>query len=235
VPTGKLHRAGRVGERATVRPRPTLPSSNRRCGFPASGSPENSRLRHAQVWPAWPFGPVSVSVEKLSPAPLAPSPFPASPFLRLPESPSRDLHPSGFLLLLHNHVFSKAPLLRGRYPASSLLRASPSPCWAAASVMSSRCALVTLVPTLQGLPGSSAALSTRAAPNHPGRPGGCLPVASPPVAGFILVGGLATFVFLSRPNRVHLRCGSRVRLPTRQPRYRCSRSLGYMLNRQFTW
>ena len=40
-------RAGRVGEKAT-KPRPTLPSSNRRCSFPASGSPENCRLRHAQ-------------------------------------------------------------------------------------------------------------------------------------------------------------------------------------------
>src|ERR1039457_1843783 len=63
-----------------------------------------------------------------------------------------------------------------------------------------------------GLPGSSTDLSTRAAPNHPGKPGGCLPVASPPVSGFILVGRLATFVFLTRPNRVHLRCGSRVRV-----------------------
>ena len=62
----------------------------------------------------------------------------------------------------------------------------------------------------EGLPGSSTDLSTRAAPNRPGRPAGCLPVASPPVSGFILVGGLATFVFLSRPNRVHLRYGSRV-------------------------
>jgi len=41
--------AGRVGERATQTARPTLPSSNRRCGFPASGSPESSRLSHAQV------------------------------------------------------------------------------------------------------------------------------------------------------------------------------------------
>src|SRR5712692_3469097 len=63
-----------------------------------------------------------------------------------------------------------------------------------------------------------------------------MPVASPPVwSGFILVGGLATFVFLSRPNRVHLRYGSRVRLPTRQSHYWNSRSFGYMLNRQFTW
>src|SRR5215813_2978415 len=39
---------GRVGERATTIARPTLPSSNRRCRFPASGSPVSSRLRHAQ-------------------------------------------------------------------------------------------------------------------------------------------------------------------------------------------
>src|SRR5215471_5631476 len=39
---------GRVGERATPHARPTLPSSNRRCRFPTSGSPESSRLRHAQ-------------------------------------------------------------------------------------------------------------------------------------------------------------------------------------------
>ena len=43
--------AGRVRERATQKARPTLHSSNRRCGFPASGSPENSRLRHAHVPP----------------------------------------------------------------------------------------------------------------------------------------------------------------------------------------
>src|ERR1700693_4895019 len=41
------------------------------------------------------------------------------------------------------------------------------------SVMSSRRALVAFAPTLQGLPGSSTDLSTRAVPNHPGRPGEC--------------------------------------------------------------
>jgi len=106
------------------------------------------------------------------------------------------------------HAFSKAPWLHGRYP---LLRyygplrlplgtqrlCFPAACW--------------LCATQEGLPGSSTDLSTRAAPYHPGKPSGCLPVASPPVSGFILVGGLATSVFLSRPNRVHLRCGSRVR------------------------
>jgi hypothetical protein len=80
------YRASRVGGDRKV----PLPSSNRRCRFPTSGSPESSRLRHALVpisVPAWPFGPASVSVEKPSPAVPAPSPFPASPFLRLPEFP----------------------------------------------------------------------------------------------------------------------------------------------------
>src|SRR5215472_6254921 len=38
-------RAGRVGEDQKV----PLPSSNRRCRFPTSGSRESSRLRHAQL------------------------------------------------------------------------------------------------------------------------------------------------------------------------------------------
>src|SRR6266478_8754923 len=47
-------------------------------------------------------------------------------------------------------------------------------------------------PALPGLPGSSTDLSLRAVPNHPGRSGECLLIASPPVSGFILFGGLAT-------------------------------------------
>ncbi len=39
------------------------------------------------------------------------------------------------------------------------------------------------------------------------------------LSGFTLVGRLATFVFLSRPNRVYLHYGSRVRLPARQSHY----------------
>ena len=119
------------------------------------------------------------------------------------------------------------PLLRYygplRHPLGHSRLCIPAACWLCASQ--------------EGFPGSSADLSTRAAPNHPGRPGGCLPVASPPVSGFILVGGLATFVFLSRPNRVHLRCGSRVHpyqsfarwvTPSRACWATCP-------NRQFTW
>jgi hypothetical protein len=48
------------------------------------------------------------------------------------------------------------------------------------------------LPALPGLPGSSADLSLRAVPNHPGRSGECLLIASPPVSGFILFGRLAT-------------------------------------------
>ena len=92
-------------------------------------------------------------------------------------------------------------------------------------------------PIPPGLPGSSTDRFTRAAPNHPGKPSGCLPVASPPVSGFILVGGLATSVFLSRPNRVHLHCGSRV-CPYQgfarriTPSHACWATCP---NRQFTW
>jgi len=80
--------------------------------------------------------------------------------------------------------------------------------------MFSRGALVASASTRQGLPGSSADLFTRAVPNHPGRSASLhMPVASRSVClASSKSGGLATFVFLSRPNRVHLRYGSRVRL-----------------------
>ena len=68
-------------------------------------------------------------------------------------------------------------------------------------------------PALPGLPGSSTDLSLRAVPNHPGRSGGCLLIASPPVSGFIILGRLATSISVTRPNRVHLRYGSQVCFP----------------------
>jgi len=68
-------------------------------------------------------------------------------------------------------------------------------------------------PTLPGLPGSSTDLSLRAVPNHPGRSGGCLLIASPPITGFIIFGRLATSISVTRPNRVHLRYGSQVCFP----------------------
>src|SRR5215469_18276990 len=74
--------------------------------------------------------------------------------------------------------------------------------------------LVASASARQGLPGSSADLCTRAVPNHPGRSVGCtrLLLRHRSCLASSKSEGLATFVFLSRPNRVHLRYGSRVRL-----------------------
>ena len=82
------------------------------------------------------------------------------------------------------------PSLHGRYPASQLIWASPTPCRAAPAIMYSRGALVASASTRQGLPGSSADHSTRAVPNHPGRSEPLhTPVASRSVlSGFIQVG-----------------------------------------------
>jgi hypothetical protein len=49
-------------------------------------------------------------------------------------------------------------------------------------------------PALPGLPGSLTDLFLRAVPNHPGRSGGCLLIASPPITGFITFGRLATSI-----------------------------------------
>ena len=51
-------------------------------------------------------------------------------------------------------------------------------------------------------------------------------------SGFILRGGLATFDLLTRPNRVHLRYGSRVCLPSH-----CwnPRSFGFDAEQAITW
>jgi hypothetical protein len=82
------------------------------------------------------------------------------------------------------------------------------------AVMHSHGALVAFARARQGLPGSSADLPTRAVPNHPGRSDDCirLLLRHRSCLASSKSGGLATFVFLSRPNRVHLRYGSRVRL-----------------------
>ena len=87
-------------------------------------------------------------------------------------------------------------------------------------------------PALPGLPGSSTDLSLRAVPNHPGRSGECLLIASSPVSGFIVSGGLATSISVTRPNRVRLRYGSQVCFPGfRQPDYSDPLRFGYMHER----
>jgi len=114
-----------------------------------------------------------------------------------------------------SNASSKAPLLHGRYPVSTLIWASPTPGQGRPSVMyslgpsGSGCPF----PALPGLPGSSTDLFLRAVPNHPERSGGCLLIASPLITGFIILGRLATSTSVTRPNRVHLRYGSQVCFP----------------------
>jgi hypothetical protein len=54
------------------------------------------------------------------------------------------------------------------------------------------------------------------------------------MAGFLILGSLATFIGITRPNRVRLRYGSQVRLPRLRPAD-CSaaRWVSYMVNEQF--
>ncbi len=91
-------------------------------------------------------------------------------------------------------------------------------------------------------------LSMRAVPNHPGGTRWLrVLAASPPVPGFTVSGKMATHKCVTRPNRVHLRYGSHLRLRRLQrmdlstgfpgaesfPTLRCS--FGYMSSEQFTW
>ena len=67
-------------------------------------------------------------------------------------------------------------------------------------------------PAPPGLPGSSTDLFLRAVPNHPGRSGECLLIASPPISGFLIFGWPPS-LSVTRPNRVRLRYGSQVCFP----------------------
>ena len=90
--------------------------------------------------------------------------------------------------------------------------------------------------TPPGLPGSSADLSPRAVPYHPGEPGDCVyPFLHHRWQASSALGAWPLSFFLTRPNRVRLRYGSRVRLPgLRQRDYSRPRLVGYLLNGQFT-
>jgi len=101
--------------------------------------------------------------------------------------------------------------------------------------MSSRRPLVAFAPTLRDLPGSSTDLSTRAVPNHPGRPDGCSCLLLPHrrFQASSCAEDWPPFVLLTRPNRVHLLYGSRIRRPGSRQIHCCiPRPFGYMQNRQ---
>lgn len=99
-----------------------------------------------------------------------------------------------------------------------------------------------------GLSGSSTDLFARAVPFHPGRPARCIRsllgtpnaihrVGEPlplPWQASPLSGGLATSISVTRPIRVRLRYGSRVRSPGLRRRDRSRRRpVRYLLNEQF--
>ena len=174
--------------------RPTSPSSNRTCGFPASGSPESSRLRHSQVSPAWPFGTASPSDKRVS------------GFLRSGTYIVQAALPSSRLKL----TSSKAPLLHGHYPASQLLWASPTPgrdhtCsyvfpQAVGSSLPSR--RVSQVPRL--------IFQRTPSPHTPESPEAAFSHSFTSDAGFTISGRLAALTCLSRPKRVRSRYGLRL-------------------------
>ena len=95
-----------------------------------------------------------------------------------------------------------------------------------------------LLATPLDLPGSSADLSTRAVPNHPGRPSECICLLLPRwyCPGFILLGGLATFSLLTRPNRVHFTLRLTCSLPkSRRLHYWNPRSVRLHIEQAITW
>jgi hypothetical protein len=100
--------------------RPTPPSSNRTCGFPASGSPGSSRLGHSPGASLPWFG-------------RSTQPRPQKGDLFRSRAYAQPVLLSSRLKL----VFSKAPSLHGHYPASPLLWASPTPAQVRLPVMSS--------------------------------------------------------------------------------------------------
>ena len=139
--------------------RPTPPSSNRTCGFPASGSPESSRLRHSPGASQLPLG-------------LSAQPRPQeSVFMFRSRVFTQAVHLPSRL----KHTFSKAPWLHGHYPASALLWASPTPAQVRLPVMSSLGRLAPGRASQVPVPNSFGLdLSTHAVPFHPGEPDDCI-------------------------------------------------------------
>ncbi len=115
-------------------------------------------------------------------------------------------------LHLTRRVQGKAPSLHGNYPASPLLWASPTPAPAPARFIYSPAGSV----SNHRRSGSPRFLGRSFRTRHPQPPRQArrllVPVSSSPAAGFATVGRLAALrLNLTRPNRVHLRYGSRVR------------------------
>ena len=134
----------------------------------------------------------------------------------------RNSHP------LTQRVCVPAPSLHSRYLLLCYSGPVRLPYGAASRVMHSPRALAASPATPPGLPGSSTDLSPCAVPNHPGEPGGCSrPLLHHRCQASSRMADWPLPVYTTRPNRVHLRYGSRVRLARlRHADCSASRSLG---------
>ena len=109
------------------------------------------------------------------------------------------------------NVFSKAPWLHGRYPASQLLWASPTPGQAVPLVIDSLGTLVRFPSPPAGSPRFLDCSFPARCPQPPRKARRVLLlVTSSPMAGFSISGRLAAFNSVTRPNRVCHHCGSQV-------------------------
>jgi len=168
-----------------MRTYPCSSSSNRTCGFPASGSPTVSRRKACTR--SWRGSlPCLANPPDGSRLALRHSSYPGKEGDGQPTGSSRRpcvlqscvelLQPNRRSLLGSKQDWSAAPSLHGHYPASSLLWAAPTPGRGRPVGYDFPTGVVPAhldSDTTPGLPGSSTDLSTRALPNHPGQPGGC--------------------------------------------------------------
>jgi hypothetical protein len=147
------------------------PLLRRTCGFPASGSPGDSRHRHSQgarlaLWFSF-----CLRRERLSgkgPRLLSGSHSPTGSSVvgsGRSKQPSRPLTPQ---------VSGTAPSLPRHSPGSPLVWAAPTPGPSRVGGYGFPPGVGGRAPTGPGLPGSSTDLSARAVPTHPGEPDDCV-------------------------------------------------------------
>lgn len=193
-----------------------LPSSHRTCRFPASGGPVDIFRRQTQEVAQ---RQVTVGLGLLLGLLVQLSSQRSNVHRQLPVFglvTHRIIHRivrSGiFIQAVHsssyeNKVYGRAPSLHGRYPASSLLRAPPTPDRGRLLVMHSQQPLNQHdpPPRVSQVPCCSVDARCLLSPRRI-----ChvhLPVASVTVVGFTKSGRLAIPNCVTRPNRVHLRYG----------------------------
>jgi hypothetical protein len=201
---------------------PTPPSSNRTCGFPASGSPESSRRRHTPTQPLLWLGPL---------AQLRPQKGGIS---RRRTTSVQAVLPSSRL----KPASSPAPWLHGHYPASTLLWACPTPAPDAPSGYVFPHGVWPRVAGRSGRVSQVPALIVRRTPSP-------ITPESPTVAhahgftagaGFILFGRLAapTWCHEAEPGSLALRLTSSPSRGFAEADCSALRSTGYMCHEQLT-